>query len=504
MKKVLLTILDGVGIRDNNHGNAFRKAITPNLDYLFENYPNSKLEASGTSVGLPDGQMGNSEVGHMNIGAGRVVLEPLTMIDKEIENKTFFQNEKILDVMNYVKRNNSKLHLFGLLSDGGVHSHINHLYALLDMCKINGVDKVYIHICTDGRDVDPKSSYNYINMLEDKIKELGIGEIATIGGRYYGMDRDNNYDRLKLDYDAIVEGQGDCYHKDCIKKYLDYNYDKGITDEFLPPAIFTNDSKVEDGDGFITFNFRKDRIREILTALTNPDFNKMKVKKFKNLKVLSMMPVVESVKAPYAFDNPNLNNIMGEVISNNNLSQLRIAETEKYAHVTFFFDGGKEMDYPNEDKILIPSPKVATYDLMPEMSAYKITDELIKNMDKYDFIVLNFANGDMVGHTGVFDATVTSVEVLDECIGKIYNKCKEIDMIMIITADHGNCDYMLDDKDNVITSHSKSLVPFIVTDNAYELKNGKLGDIAPTILSIMGLSIPSDMTGDILSCVRKS
>ncbi len=504
MKKVLLTILDGVGVRNDKHGNAFTAAHHPNFDYLFENYPNSKLEASGTSVGLPDGQMGNSEVGHMNIGAGRIVYQPLTLIDKEIQDKKFFYNEKILDVMNHVKKNNSKLHLFGLLSDGGVHSHINHLFALLDMCKMNGVDNVYIHICTDGRDVDPKSSYKYIKMLEDKIKELGIGEIATIGGRYYGMDRDNNYDRLKLAYDAIVEGKGEYYNSDNIKEFLDNNYTKGITDEFLPPTIFTHNSKVEDNDGFITFNFRKDRIREMLTALTNPKFNEMNVKMFNNLKVLSMMPVVESVKAPYAFDDPNLNNIIGEVIANNNLSQLRIAETEKYAHVTFFFDGGKEIDYSNEDKILIPSPKVATYDLMPEMSAYKITDELLKYIDKYDFIVLNFANGDMVGHTGVFDATVKAVKVLDECIGKIYERCKEIDMTMVITADHGNCDYMLDDKDNIITSHSKSLVPFIVTDNSYELKDGKLGDIAPTILSIMELSIPSEMTGEVLSSVHKS
>ena len=318
------------------------------------------------------------------------------------------------------------------------------------------------------------------------------------------MDRDNNYDRLKLAYDAIVEGKGEYYNSNNIKVYLDYNYDNGITDEFLPPTLFTHNSKVEENDGFITFNFRKDRIREMLTALTNPEFNDMNVKRFNNLKVLSMMPVVESVKAPFAFSDPNLNNIMGDVIANNNLSQLRIAETEKYAHVTFFFDGGKEINYPNEDKILIPSPKVATYDLMPSMSAYKVTDELLKSIDKYDFIVLNFANGDMVGHTGVFDATVKAVEVLDECIGKIYKKCKEIDMTMVITADHGNCDYMLDDKNNVVTSHSKSLVPFIITDNSYELKDGKLGDIAPTILSIMELSIPSEMTGEVLASVRKS
>ena len=495
MKKVLLTILDGVGIRSENHGNAFNKAITPNLDFLFDNYPNSMLEASGTYVGLPEGQMGNSEVGHMNIGIGRVAYQPLTMIDNKIKNGSFFKNKEILDVLQHVKKNHSKLHLFGLLSDGGVHSHINHLFALLDMCKENKVENVYIHVCTDGRDVDPKSSYNYILMLQEKINKINLGVIATIGGRYYAMDRDNNYDRLKLGYDAIVNEHAN-YFKGSIKDYLKSSYDNGVTDEFLYPALFTHNSKVEDNDGFICFNFRKDRIREILTSLTNPDFKEMKVKKFKNLKVLSMMPVVESVRAPYAFKDPSLENILGDVIEKNNLSQLRIAETEKYAHVTFFFDGGKEITYKNEEKILIPSPKVATYDLKPEMSAYKVTDELIKHIDKYDFTVLNFANGDMVGHTGNFDATIKAVEVLDECIGRIYKMCQDKDITMVITADHGNCDYMLDGNDNIITSHSKSLVPFIITDKKYKLKDGKLADIAPTILNIMNISIPLEMTGD--------
>ena len=350
---------------------------------------------------------------------------------------------------------------------------------------------------TDGRDVDPKSAGIYFERLQKKIDEVGIGKIATIGGRYYAMDRDNNYDRLKLGYDATVNAKGQ--HYDNINEFLTDSYEKDITDEFLIPTVFTEEGKVCDNDGFITFNFRKDRIREILTSLTNIEFNEMDVNRFNNLKVLSMLPVVASVKAPYAFNDANLKNIMGDVISNSGLSQLRIAETEKYAHVTFFFDGGKEIDYKNENKILIPSPKVATYDLKPEMSAYLVTDKLLKEMDKYDFIVLNFANGDMVGHTGVFSAAVKAVEVIDECIGKIYNKCKEEDFTLVITADHGNCDYMLDDNENIVTSHSTSLVPFIITDKNIILRNGKLGDIAPTLLSIMGIDIPSEMTGEVIS-----
>ncbi len=496
MQKMMLVIMDGVGIREDAHGNAFMAAKTPNLDYLMKEYPHSKLNASGKYVGLPDGQMGNSEVGHMNIGAGRILYQPLELINKKIEDKTFFENKEILNVMNYVKHNKSKLHIFGLLSDGGVHSHINHLLGLLDMCKLNNIDKVYIHICTDGRDVDPKSAYKYIQVVEDKIKELGIGCIATIAGRYYTMDRDNNYDRLKLGYDAIVKAKGP--HYTSIKNFIDESYSKDITDEFLIPSVFSDAGTVDDNDGFICFNFRKDRIRELLTALTNPEFNDMDVVRFNNLKVLSMMPVVKSVIAPSAYNDPDPKNILGDVLANNGLSQLRIAETEKYAHVTFFFDGGKEIDYPNEKKIIIPSPKVATYDLMPEMSAYTVTETLLSEMDKYDVIILNFANGDMVGHTGVFDAAVKAMEVIDECIGKIYSKSKEINMNMMIIADHGNCDYMLDNNDHVVTSHSTSLIPCILTNKKYKLKDGKLGDVAPTMLKVMGLDIPNDMTGEVL------
>lgn len=495
-KPLVLCIMDGVGEREEIHGNAVKAANTPNLDKLKNQYGFSTLDASGKPVGLPDGQMGNSEVGHMNIGAGRIMYQPLALIGKSIEDNTFYFNEEILKVMNYVKEHNSKLHLFGLLSDGGVHSHIDHLLALLKMCKQNDLKNVYIHVCTDGRDVDPKSSYQYIKRVEDTIKQLDVGVIATISGRYYSMDRDNNYDRLKLGYDAIVKAEGPKYEN--VKSFIDDSYAKGITDEFLIPTVFTDSGNVEEYDGFITFNFRKDRLRELLTALTNPEFNDMDVIHFNHLKVLTMLPVVKSVIAPHAFDDANPKNILGEVLEQNNLTQLRIAETEKYAHVTFFFDGGKEVDYKGENKILIPSPKVATYDLKPEMSAYLVTDKLLSELDNYDVVIVNYANGDMVGHTGVFDAVVKAVEVVDECVGKIYDKVMELGGTMIVTADHGNSDYMLDDNDNIVTSHSTFVVPFIVTKNNIKLKNGKLSDIAPTMLKLLDIDIPNDMTGDIL------
>ncbi len=496
MKPIVLCIMDGVGERAEAHGNAVKKANTPNLDFLKEKYGYSTLEASGTKVGLPSGQMGNSEVGHMNIGSGRIIYQPLELINHAIEEETFFNNLEILKVMNHVKKNNSKLHIMGLISDGGVHSHIQHLLALLDMCKKNEVENIYLHLCTDGRDVDPKSAFSYISIVQDKLKELGIGNIATVGGRYYTMDRDNNYDRLKKGYDAIVRGIGPKHSS--IQEFIQESYQNGITDEFLVPTIFHDNGLVEENDAFITFNYRKDRLRELFTALTNPSFQDMEVVRFENLKVLTMLPVVESVIAPHAFNDPEPINILGECLEKNGLSQLRIAETEKYAHVTFFFDGGKEVDYQGEKKILIPSPKVATYDLKPEMSAYEVTDNLLSVIENFDVVIINYANGDMVGHTGIFDAAVKAVEVVDECIGKVYQKVEELGGVMLITADHGNSDYMLDDNDNVITSHSTSLVPFIVTKEGIKVENGKLGDIAPTVLNLLGLEIPKEMTGNVL------
>lgn len=498
-KPVILTILDGYGLRDNPHGNAVKLANNKVFNMLWDKYPHTTLEASGEKVGLPKGQMGNSEVGHMNIGAGRIVYQPLELINKSIADKDFFENEKLLNVLSHTQQNNSKLHIMGLISDGGVHSHINHLMALLDLCKQKNIEKLYLHLFTDGRDVLPQSAYEYIKQVEDKLKELGIGQIATIGGRYYAMDRDNNYDRLKKGYDAIVHAKG--VESASIKDYIATSYEQGIIDEFFEPAVFAKEGNIEDNDGVIVFNYRKDRLREILTAITNPNFNEMEVIRFKNLPVVTMMPVVDSVIAEYAFDDPKLTNILGEYVESLGKSQLRIAETEKYAHVTFFFDGGKEVDYKNEKKILIPSPKVATYDLKPEMSAYKVTDELLNELGNYDLVILNFANGDMVGHTGVLEAAIKAVESVDECLGKIYDKVEELGGIMVVTADHGNCEEMLDENNNILTAHTTNPVPFIVTKENISLIPGKLGDIAPTILELMQLEKPVEMTG--VSLIKK-
>ena len=501
MKKVLLTIMDGVGLRKSNHGNAFNQAKHPNLDYLMKNYPNSKLEASGELVGLPKGQMGNSEVGHMNIGAGRVVYQPLQLITKSIESGEILNNKNINEVINHTKDNDSKLHIMGLLSDGGIHSHIDHLMGIIDMCQKKGVKNLYFHLFLDGRDTLPHSSYSFIKKLEDKIKEINMGIIATISGRYYAMDRDNNWDRVDKAYDAIVNGVGEEYST--VKKAIDSNYERNITDEFIVPAVFDKSGLLDNNDGIILFNFRPDRVRELFTSFTNPNFDSFKVKPLNNIKLVTMMPVADTVICTNAFDNQKLDNTLGEYLASKGVKQLRIAETEKYAHVTYFFDGGIEKDLKGCKRILIPSPKVATYDLKPEMSAYEITDELLKQIDNYDFVVLNFANGDMVGHTGVLDKAIKAVEVVDECIGKLYKKCQELDMTMVIIADHGNCDFMLDDEDNIITSHSTSLVPFIVTDKKYAVKDGKLGDVAPSVLSIMGIPVPAEMTGEFLLSVSK-
>lgn len=498
-KPLVLCILDGCGVREESDGNAFKNANKPTFDKLMNEYPHSILQASGPYVGLPEGQMGTSEVGHMNLGSGRVAMQPLENISSAIEKKEIYKNKEILEVIEHVKKNNSNLHLFGLLSDGGVHSHINHLFGLLEMCKENNLKNVYIDVCLDGRDTYEKSALTYLDQLNEKIKELGIGVISTISGRYYGMDRDNNFDRLKLSYDAIVYDEGPKYNS--YKELIDENYKNEKYDEFVIPGIIES-HPLSDDDGIITFNFRKDRIREMFTLFSNPtayekDANEknLKVKHFTNLKVLTMYPVTETVTAPHAFDDLDLKNILVDYLHNNGLSQLRIAETEKYPHVTFFFDGGKEVEYDDMKKILIPSPKVATYDLKPEMSVYEVTDNFLKEVENYDVTIMNLANGDMVGHTGVYEAAKQAVEDMDKCLTKIYEKVNSLDGILIIIADHGNCDMMWDEKHEPVTSHTTNPVPCIITKKGIELNDGKLADIAPTMLELLGLPIPEEMTG---------
>lgn len=491
---VVLTILDGVGIREESHGNAFKQANKPNFDFLWEKYPHCKLEASGIAVGLPEGQMGNSEVGHTNIGAGRIVYQPLELINNEISSGTFYQNHELLNIITHVKNNNSKLHIMGLISDGGVHSHINHVFALLKMAKDNGINNVYIHCFMDGRDTLPDKALLYLEMLQNKINEIGIGKIATISGRYYAMDRDKRWERLKLAYDTMVYGTGP--KETNIKKIVENSYKNNIFDEFIVPTVIDETGLINDNDGVIIANFRPDRIIQIGTSLTNSNFDGFETKRFNNLKIVTMMPTSDTVLGTYAFEHLKLDNTLGIYLSSLSLKQLRIAETEKYAHVTYFFNGGKDLELEGCKKVLINSPKVATYDLKPEMSANEVTETLLKELDNnYDFVLANFANCDMVGHTGNMEATIKAVETVDYNLGLIYKKVKEIGGLLIVTADHGNSEYMLDNDNNIITAHTTNKVPFIVCDNNIKLNDGKLGDIAPTILSLMSKKIPNEMTG---------
>ena len=498
-KPFVLCILDGCGLRKESDGNAFLNAKKPNFDKLVSEYPHSILQASGKAVGLPDGQMGTSEVGHMNLGSGRVALQPLQAINQSIEDGSFFNNPELLNVLNHVKKNNSNLHIFGLLSDGGVHSHIKHLFALLLMFKKYNINNVFLDLCLDGRDTYEKSALLYLNQLDQKISELGIGVISTISGRYYAMDRDNNFDRLKLAYDAIVYGEGKEYNS--YNDLINDNYNNNIYDEFVVPGII-NKCPINDNDGIITFNFRKDRLREMFTLFTNFDCylreaneKKLNIKRINNLAVATMFPVTNTVICPSIFKDLDLKNIMVDYLHNNGLSQLRIAETEKYPHVTFFFDGGREVFYDDMKKILIPSPKVATYDLKPEMSVYEVCDQFLTEVNNYDVTIMNLANGDMVGHTGVYEAAVRAVEHMDICLGKIYNKVMELNGTLMIVADHGNCDMMWDENHQVVTSHTLNPVFCIVTRKDISLLDGKLADVAPTMLELIGLEIPKEMTG---------
>jgi len=501
MKKIILCIMDGIGITKEKKYNAVYSAKTPTLDKLWDKYPTCLLEASGEKVGLPKGQMGNSEVGHTNIGAGRTVYQSLELINSKIRDKSFYTNDKFLSVTKHIKEHNSKLHLIGLLSDGGIHSHINHLFSLLELAKKENIKKVYIHIFTDGRDVSPTSGIKYIEALEKKIKSIGIGKIASISGRYYGMDRDNRWDRIEKTYKVLTEET----EVKNIKKWYKENHSKKITDEFIEPARTYQDGLIEDNDGVIFFNFRPDRLKELTTALTNYDYECFERKKIENLKVVTMMPVADTSLCESAFKLEKPENTLGEYISSLGLSQIRIAETEKYAHVTYFFNGGEDKIFENEKRILVPSPKVSTYDKEPKMSAHMITASLIKelNENKEDLVILNFANGDMVGHTGDFEAAIKAVETVDNCIEKILNNISLNEYTLIVTSDHGNCEVMKNKDGSINTSHTTNKVPLIITDKKLKLKDGKLSDIAPTILYLMGQDIPKEMTGDILIKNRK-
>ena len=475
MRPVLLCILDGVGIREEKLGNAFKNANTPNFDFLWKNYPHTVLNASEEYVGLPKGQMGNSEVGHTNIGAGRIVYQSLELINKSFKNHEIDNNEKLLEIFSYVKKNNKKLHIMGLTSDGGIHSHIDHLNGIISIAQKHGLeDKIFIHAITDGRDTLYNSSYSYIEKLKSQ-------NIASISGRYYAMDRDKRYERTNLYFDTIT---GNNITNMSIKDYINNSYANNETDEFIKPALFIKDGKIEKDDALIWINFRPDRAIQIVNKIISYGTN-----------VLTMMKINNEISAPYLFSHEKIKNTLGEYLSNLGYTQARIAETEKYAHVTYFFDGGETLNLKGCDQILIPSPKVATYDLKPEMSAYEITDTLLAKIDNYDFIILNFANGDMVGHTGNYEKTIEAVEHVDICLGKIINKINEKHGLLIITADHGNCDYMFDKEGNIITSHSLSVVPFIVMKKDLTLTNGNLSDIASTILELCNIDIPKEMTG---------
>lgn len=491
---VILTIMDGFGLRDEVFGNAIKQANTPNLDKLFGMYDVTKLSASGREVGLPDGQMGNSEVGHLNIGAGRVIYQPLEEINNSIASGDFYKNAEFLNVINHVKRNGSKLHLFGLLSDGGIHSHINHFFALLDMARSNGVEKVYVHAFLDGRDTKADSACKYLDMLSS---HLGNYKLADISGRYYSMDRERMWDLTKKYYDLLVYGKGtrvDDYHT-----YINDSYQNSVYDEFIVPGIIDPDGKLEDGDGLIFVNFRPDRATQTFTAITNPDFREFETEKFNNIKLVTMMEVEDSIIGKPAFKKAEVNNSLGVYLDNLGYKVLRIAEASKYPHVTYFFDGGMERELVNTDKIIIPRKDVRTYDLAPSMSAHEITDKVIEVMDKYNFIVLNYANCDMVGHTGNMDAAIKAVEAVDNEIGRLYEMAQEKGYLMVITADHGNADVMINSDGSVCTTHTTNLVPFLITDSKYHLnRKGKLSDIAPTILKIMNVDIPVEMNGNVL------
>lgn len=497
-KKVILLILDGWGIAKDKNVSAVDKASTPFMDKMLGSYPHATLEASGLAVGLPAGQMGNSEVGHMNIGAGRVVYQDLVKISNAVSDGSIAENPTLKSAISYSKEQNKAIHLMGLLSDGGVHSHIDHLKGLLSTLSSQGCEDVYVHAFTDGRDTDPKGGLDYVKQLEEHMAST-TGSLATITGRYYAMDRDKRWERVKLAYDAMVSGVGE--KAESVSEAIEASYEAGVTDEFIKPIICT-DKKIEAGDVVLCFNFRTDRGRQITEALSQQDFPEQGMKKMA-LHYVTMTNYDDSFEGvEVMFDKDNLSQTLGEVLEANDKKQIRIAETEKYPHVTFFFSGGRETPFVGESRILCPSPKVATYDLQPEMSAEEIQNKIIPELEakSADFVCLNFANPDMVGHTGVFEAAVKACETVDACAQKVVETALENDYLSIIIADHGNSDLMVNPDGSPNTAHTTNLVPFVVVDKEFKgaLKDGKLGDLAPTILKFMNVEIPAEMTGEVL------
>ena len=497
-RPIVLCIMDGFACTENVTGNAIKAANKPNLSKIFAENPTTIIGASGLDVGLPDGQMGNSEVGHTNMGAGRIVYQELTRITKSIKDGDFFETDVLKNAIAKAVENGKKVHIYGLMSNGGVHSHIDHCFALLEMCKKLGAEKVFVHPFMDGRDVAPTSGVDFLTQLQDKLLELGTGKIGAVCGRFYAMDRDNRWERIEKAYDALVLGKAEKFADPVA--HLKECYANDVTDEFTVPFIVNEDGVIEEGDSVIFFDFRPDRAREITRCLVDDKFDGF-IREKENLGLNyvcftqydATMPNVE-----VAFKPQSLANTLGEFVSVQEMRQLRIAETEKYAHVTFFFNGGIEKPYYGEDRVLVPSPKVETYDMQPEMSAREVTDQLLAKIDsgKYDMIILNYANCDMVGHTGNFDAAVKAVEVVDECVGRLYEKILRVNGVLLITADHGNADKMLEDDGSVFTAHTTNPVPFCVVNYPCALrKDGVLADIAPTMIQIMGKKQPKEMDG---------
>ncbi|WP_025690097.1 2,3-bisphosphoglycerate-independent phosphoglycerate mutase [Paenibacillus zanthoxyli] len=510
-RPVALIILDGFGLRDTVEGNAVAQAKKPNIDRYLKQYPHTTLRAAGEAVGLPDGQMGNSEVGHLNIGSGRVVYQDLTRIDKSIREGDFFENETLVGAVRHAKSTGKKLHLYALVSDGGVHSHINHLYAMLELAKKEGLNDVFIHAFMDGRDVPPSSGQKFIEALLAKIEEVGVGKIATVSGRYFAMDRDKRWDRVEKTYRAMVYGDGPKF-SDALQA-ITASYQNSVYDEFIEPCVIVDSedkplTTIESGDSVVFLNFRPDRAIQLSQVFTNADFRGFDRGPLfpKDLYFVCLTTFSETVQGYVAYEPKNLDNTLGEVLVQNNKKQLRIAETEKYPHVTFFFSGGRDVELPGETRILINSPKVATYDLQPEMSAYEVAAACVAEIeaDKHDAIILNFANPDMVGHSGLLEPTIKAVEVTDECVGKVVDAVLAKGGVAIILADHGNADMVFDEEGKPFTAHTTNPVPFIVTAENVELReNGILADVAPTILDLMEIPQPAEMTGQSMIASRK-